>query len=195
MNHDLFDHHARERTLNAFAAAVIIGLIVSVAAIPVPTSAPRQPANQPAVASPQAGDRWIEGTVLLSEQVDKKPGSECAGSGENAELRGGAAVEVVGPSGELVASTRLSSGKVVGHFETLGLAGDRKKDEVYARFGGFCEFAFVVDGLPKADAYTVRVPGAVERLSKAELRVLDWSVDMLVGFEDEPSSTSGLMPE
>jgi len=66
-------------------------------------------------------------------------GGPCRGLGRNDGLLGGTPIVVEDPTGALIATGALDVGRVAG--------------------GSTCQFGFVVQGVPKADAYQFRVAG------------------------------------
>ena len=108
--------------------------------------------------NPRPPSRSISGTIDVRDmsalyKTDKK----CVGFGD---LRSGAPVRIANETGKLVGTSTLSDG--------LGGADPRT-----------CIFAFIVDGLPNDNAYTVNIAGraAITR-SKAQLEANNWNMTL-----------------
>lgn len=116
---------------------------------------------------PQESDARISGTVTLVD--DATAAANCVGTGEDADLFGGASVRVTGPDGSTLGSSTLSTG---------------------TPSGGECTYEFEVGGV-KADesSYTIAVGGQspVTR-TQAELNDTNWHVEINVG---PPRTTVG----
>jgi hypothetical protein len=122
-----------------FAGLCILALVaVDVAYFAVHPGGPRRPAAVTARYPLPA----VTGALRLQDPVYSwrtvSPiGGRCKGLGVNDGILGGTQVVVEDPSGAVIATGALDIGKVVD--------------------GSMCEFAFVVQGVPKADAYQFEI--------------------------------------
>jgi hypothetical protein len=107
---------------------------------------------------PRPPSRSISGSVAVRDNAEEyKTGKKCVGFGD---LRSNASVSVTDETGKVIGRSVLSD----------GLGGSDPQT---------CIFAFVVDDLPSAGTYSVKVadrPGITH--SKAELEANNWSVTL-----------------
>jgi hypothetical protein len=129
----------------------------------------------------------VRGSFTLTEPLDERPGSDCAGEGGYSDVDQGLDVVVRDGSGDTLGTSALGPGVGVSLTDAfLGEDNELGVDPDEIDLGdldvAYCRFAFEVEDVPKADFYSIEVGSRGDlNYSYDDLKEKDWTVAFSLG--------------